>query len=270
MTVTGSFIWYELMTTDATWAAKFYGAVVGWTIAEHAKLQGGMDYRLIGRSDGGFNGGVLALTSDMLDQGARPTWLGYLHVADVDGAVKDIEADGGRLLMPRRDLPVGSIAMVADPMGTPFYVMAPIPPPDKPDAKSDVFDVSAAQHVRWNELVSADQPRAKEFYARHFGFEFRDSMPMGPAGSYDFMDHGGVRLGGIMPLQPQSPAPNSNASWLFYFGVRSIAAAKAAIENGGGKVLNGPRQVPGGDWIVVALDPQGAAFGVVGPQGESA
>ena len=270
MTVTGSFIWYELMTTDATWAAKFYGAVVGWTIAEHAKLQGGMDYRLIGRSDGGFNGGVLALTSDMLDQGARPTWLGYLHVADVDGAVKDIEADGGRLLMPRRDLPVGSIAMVADPMGTPFYVMAPIPPPDKPDAKSDVFDVSAAQHVRWNELVSADQPRAKEFYARHFGFEFRDSMPMGPAGSYDFIDHGGVRLGGILPAQPQAPLQNPNALWLFYFGVRSIAAAKAAIEKGGGKILNGPHQVPGGDWIVVALDPQGAVFGVVGPQGESA
>ena len=30
----GSFIWYELMTTDANAAAKFYGSVVGWKIAQ--------------------------------------------------------------------------------------------------------------------------------------------------------------------------------------------------------------------------------------------
>jgi hypothetical protein len=92
---------------------------------------------MIGRSDGGFAGGVLQLTPDMVKHGARPTWLGYLHVANVDTAVKAIETDGGSTLMPKKILPVGSIALVADPMGTPFYVMAPIPPPDKPTAKTN-------------------------------------------------------------------------------------------------------------------------------------
>jgi len=267
MSATGSFIWYELMTTDATAAAKFYGAVVGWKIADRSEpLDGDLDYRMIGRSDGGYNGGVLALTADMVEHGARPTWLGYLHVADVDVAVQAIEADGGRLLMARKDLPVGAIAMVADPMGTPFYVMAPIPPPGKPDAKSDVFDAATAQHVRWNELASPDQPRAEQFYAKHFGFEFKDSMPMGAMGSYDFIDHGGVRLGAIAQKPPQGP----NAGWLFYIGVRSITAAQAAIEKGGGTVTHGPHEVPGGDWVLIAVDPQGAAFGVVGPQGARA
>jgi hypothetical protein len=32
-------------------------------------------------------------------------------------------------------------------------------------------------------------------------------------------------------------------------------------------VINGPHQVPGGEWVVIADDPQGAAFGLVGPQG---
>jgi hypothetical protein len=264
MSDTGSFIWYELTTSDASAAAKFYGAVVGWKIADRCDPQGGdVDYRMICRSDGGYSGGVLALTADMVRHGARPTWLCYLHVADVDVAVKDIEADGGKVMMPRRDLPVGAIAMVADPMGTPFYVMAPIPPQGKPDAKSDAFDIASAQHVRWNELASPDQSRAKKFYAKHFGFEFKDSMPMGVMGTYDFIYHGGVRVGAIMQKPPQNP----NASWMFYFGVPSIAAAKAAIENGGGKILNGPHQVPGGDWVVIATDPQAAAFGVVGPQG---
>jgi predicted enzyme related to lactoylglutathione lyase len=213
---------------------------------------------------------VLALTADMVQHGARPTWLGYLQVADVDSAATAIEADGGRVLMPRKDLPVGSIAMVTDPMGTPFYVMAPIPPRGEPDAKSDVFDVSTAQHVRWNELASPDQRRAKQFYAKHFGFAFKDSMALGAMGSYDFIDHGGVRLGAIMQKPPQNPPQNPNAAWLFYFGVHSITAAKAEIEKGGGRVVNGPHQVPGGDWVIIADDPQGAAFGVVGPQGAHA
>ncbi|MGA9026302.1 MAG: hypothetical protein WB440_09630 [Steroidobacteraceae bacterium] len=32
---------------------------------------------------------------------------------------------------------------------------------------------------------------------------------------------------------------------------------------------NGPHQVPGGDWVVSAVDPEDAAFGVVGQQGAS-
>lgn len=261
---TGSFIWYELMTTDADAAARFYGAVVGWHIAGRPDPRaGGMDYRMIGRSDGGNAGGVLMLTPEMLQHGARTVWLGYLHVADVDAAVSAIEADGGSTLMPKMTLPVGSMAMVADPMGTPFYVMAPLPPPGKPAARSDVFDVAAAQRVRWNELASPDLARARDFYARHFGFEFRDSMPMGALGDYCFVDHDGVRLGAIMQKPPQSPL----SAWLFYFGVPSVEAARSAIEANGGKVMTGPHEVPGGNWIVVATDPQGAAFGVVGPKG---
>jgi uncharacterized protein len=260
----GSFIWYELMSPDADASARFYGAVVGWQVQGRTAPPGAQDYRMISRADGGAAGGVLNLTPAMLEHGAQPTWLGYLHVADVDAAVAAIEADGGRTLMPRFDLPVGSIAMLADPMGTPFYVMKPIPPPGKSDAVSDVFDVVKPQHVRWNELASPDQPRAMAFYAKHFGFEFKDSMPMGELGNYCFIDHGGRRLGAIMRKAGASPV----ASWLFYFGVASIAAAKSAIEAGGGKIMMGPHQVPGGDWIVVATDPHGVPFGVVGPKGE--
>ncbi len=195
MSPTGRFIWYELMTGDVTAAANFYGAVVGWTIEDRSDpASGGLDYRMIRRSD------------------------------------------GGRLLMP---------------------------PAGKADAKSDVFDVTTAQHVRWNEIASPDQKRAKQFYAKQFGFVFKDSMPMGAMGNYDFIDHAGLRLGAIMQKSPHGP----NAAWLFYSGVQSVNAAKAAIEKGGSGVMNGPHPVPGGDWVVTAVDQEGAAFGVVGPQG---
>ena len=262
----GSFIWYELMTSDANAAARFYGAVVGWRIAgQPDPLAGGMDYRMIERDDGGSAGGVMQLAPDMLARGARPAWVAYLHVLDVDRAVQSITAHGGQVLMPKMALPVGEIAMVTDPMGAPLYVMTPVPPPNKPDATSDVFSVDRPQHVRWNELCTPDVARAQAFYGKQFGFQFSDSMTTGqPLGAYQFIDHGGMRIGGML-LPPDAAAP---CGWTFYFGVRSALAAKQAIETHGGAIVMDLGQVPGGDWALIATDPQGARFGVVGPRGE--
>jgi predicted enzyme related to lactoylglutathione lyase len=55
---------------------------------------------------------------------------------------------------------------------------------------------------------------------------------------------------------PQIPVPN----WLLYVRVPDMAAAVQAVRDGGGQVLNGPEDVPGGDSIAQCLDPQGAAF----------
>src|SRR5215213_7647254 len=147
----GQLIWYELMTPDAEAAKTFYDSVVGWRIGEPvAEFQG---YRMIGRSDGGFAGGVLPLTDDMQQHGARPTWLGYVGVDDTDGSVAAIEQAGGKALMPAMDVPsVGRIAMVADPQGAPFYVMTPIPPAGEDKRASDVFSPDQSQRVSWNEL----------------------------------------------------------------------------------------------------------------------
>lgn len=259
----GSFIWYELMTTDADGAMAFYGAVIGWAISPR-DLTAQLDYRHIKRADGGHNGGVLQLTPQMQAGGARPAWMPYLGVPDVDAAVAAIQADGGRVLMEKTTIPEGSFAMVTDPQGVPFYVMTPVPPADKPDAKSDVFSPSKPQHVRWNELASPDLAAAKAFYSKHFGFEFNNSMPMGEMGDYCFIEHHGQTLGAIMQ-RPQAVGP---ALWLPYIGVRSIAVAEAAVKGHGGQVMHGPQEVPGGDWIIIASDPAGATFGLVGPRGE--
>ena len=262
----GSFIWYELMTPDPDAVAPFYAAVVGWTIGgASASPPGGMDYRMIGRADGKHAGGVLRLSPDMQQHGARPLWIGYLSTPDVDSLSAAIVADGGKVQMPATDIPnVGRIAMVTDPQGVPFYVMTPVPPPGAPDAASDVFDLHATQRVNWNELASPDLAAAKTFYSRHFGFAFNEAMDMGPMGDYCFVDHGGQRIGAIM----QRHDDRQPAAWLFYIGVPSIAAAARAITASGGQVMMAPHEVPTGDWIVIAADPAGARFGLAGPKGE--
>src|SRR5690242_13323595 len=124
---TGDFIWYELMTTDADGAKAFYDAVVGWNVGEGSAEYNG--YRMIGTSDGGTAGGLLPITDEMEQHGARPGWTGYLNVADVDSKVAAIEAAGGKTWMAATDIPnVGRVALVTDPQAAPFYVMKPIPP----------------------------------------------------------------------------------------------------------------------------------------------
>ena len=256
----GAFIWYELMTSDANAAARFYGDVVGWTIAPEADPNTDIDYRMLGRDDGGHAGGMLQLSPEMQHHGAHPIWLPYFHVADVDAAIAAMVADGAHVIMPAVDHEVGRFAMLSDPQGVAFYLMKPIPPSGMAGMASDVFAPNTVQHTAWNELASPDLAGAKTFYGKHCGFEFNETMPMGPMGDYCFIDHGGMRVGAIMQRHDESMP----AQWVMYFRVPNVNTARAAIEAGGGKVTNGPHEVPGGDHVVIALDPQGAKFGVVG------
>ena len=263
MSKPANFIWYELMTPDPAGAAVFYGAVVGWTIANHADpAAGDMDYRMIGRSDGGHAGGVLALNADMLAGGARPIWIGYLEVDDVDAAVDAIKADGGAVQMGPMDIPVGRIAMVTDPQGAPFYVMAPVPPPGIEGMESDVFSVTEPQHMRWNELATSDPDGAIAFYKKHFGWRQEGEMPMGELGAYRFIQRGAVGIGAVMPLMEGYPVP----VWNFYIGVDDIDRAHAAVTANGGTITNEPMEIPGGEYAMNAIDPQGAPIGFVGPR----
>jgi len=257
----GDYIWYELMTTDADAAKDFYDAVIGWDIDGQGTPEYG-DYRMINRSDGKFAGGVLPLTADMQAHGAHPTWLGYIHVPDVDAAAASIERAGGKTLMTR-DVPnVGRIAMVTDPQGAPFYIMKPQPPEGDLNAKSDVFSPTAAQRVRWNELSTTDQDGAIDFYKRQFGWNQEGAMPMGEMGDYRFIQANGVNIGAIMRKPPQRPV----SVWSYYIGVDDIDRAADAVTDGGGQILFGPMEIPGGEYSLNGMDPQGAAFGIVGPR----
>jgi predicted enzyme related to lactoylglutathione lyase len=258
----GGFIWYELMTSDATAAGSFYSAVVkGWSFGDRVPTE--VEYRMIQRSDGGNAGGVLTLNDEMKAGGARPVWLGYLHVKDVDGTVNAIKSEGGQAMMEPWDQPgVGRLAMVTDPQGAPFYLMNPIPPEHDPKAVSDVFSVDQAEHVRWNELSTSDPQGAVNFYTRHFGWTQQGEMDMGEFGKYRFVQKNGVGIGAIMPRMPDMPA----SLWTFYIGVEDIDSAARAITDNGGSILNGPMEIPGGEFALNGMDPQGASFGLVGPR----
>ena len=254
----GSWIWYELLSPDPEGSRAFYEHVVGWTMT--TSHEGDASYGFIARADGGMTGGMLALTQNMADHGARPCWLGYVGVDDVDASAAAIAAAGGAVLMPPRNVPMaGRIAMVADCCGAPFYIMTPTPPPG--GGESTAFAaLPKPGSCGWNELYSDHPGKALDFYTRLFGWTLPDAMDMGALGKYQFIAHDGTMIGAIM----QRPDPVPTPVWAHYFWVESIAAAKTRIEAAGGHAVNGPSEVPGPLWVIQGLDPQGALFSLVG------
>ncbi len=259
----GKWIWYELLTGDAAGSKAFYEAVLGWRITLGAMQP--MNYGHIVNDDDQATGGLLPLTAEMTANGAHPTWLGYISVDDCDDTVKAIAAQSGKLLMPAFDIPdVGRIAMVADPDGVPFYIMTPKMP--EGGGGSTAFDREKVGRCGWNELLAPTQATALDFYTSLFGWTLPEPMDMGDWGKYQFIDDGGGMIGAIM----QKPAQAPQGGWRFYFRVPDIDAAVAETKARGGQIFQGPMEVPGGDWVINGLDPQGIAFNLVGARPHAA
>lgn len=259
----GDFIWYELMTPDVDAAKAFYSGLLGWTF--EVQEASGMNYQVAMAAGDGI-GGFLQISKEMADQGSRPLWAGYVMVDDVDATISQIEADGGDVFMPPFDIPgVGRIGFVADPQGAPFYVMKPRPPEGTHAGSSQAFSAyqPAEGHCAWNELVSADPDAAKKWYGKLFGFVKDGGMDMGPEhGEYEFLRNGGqdFAFGAVM----RKPAGMPSSIWVYYFRVGNIDEAVTYIRDKGGQVTNGPMEIPGGDYVLNAIDPQGAMFAIIG------
>ncbi len=253
----GDFVWYELMTSDANAAQAFYGSLLGWDYADSGTE--GMDYRL-GSKAGADVVGLMALTEEMTAGGARPAWVGYIAVDDIQAALAAVEAAGGQRYMDAQHMPgVGHMAMVADPQHATFYLMQP---EGEGPATSFAKYEPKLGHCAWNEYGASDPAGAGRFYNGLFGWEQAEVMDMGELGEYTMYRHGDYMIGGIYPLMSSDAA----AHWLFYFRVADIEEAARKIAELGGQVVIEPQEIPGGDYSLSAADPQGAMFGLVGPR----
>jgi predicted enzyme related to lactoylglutathione lyase len=246
----GKFGWYELMTSDPKAAAKFYSDVVGWT-AKEMPSGNGSTYTTFNIGDVGIAG--------MLTIPGHTAWVGYIAVDDVDAHIEKIVAAGGKLWRPATDIPnMLRFAVMSDPQGAAIIVFTPdpaMPSPKRPESP-------APGTIGWHELYTTDVEAGYSFYNNLFGWTKLTDMDMGPMGIYRLFDQGDHKEmgdGGMMTKAPHIPV----SCWNFYFNVDSIKAAVERVEAGGGKVLNGPMQVPGGGWIINGQDPQGAMFSLV-------
>jgi uncharacterized protein len=250
----GRFAWYELMTTDRAAAQRFYTEVVGWKHQDSAIP--GMQYDMFAAGDTPV-AGMIDLPEDARKMGTPPCWIGYVAVDDVDAAAAKATATGGTIYVHPRDIPnVGRFAVIADPQGAALALFKAAPPAQAPQPT----DQAARGHVGWHELYAADGATVFDFYAGLFGWQKQEAMDMGPMGVYQMFGFGEQMLGGIMTKPPEVPVPN----WHYYFNVDSIDAAIERVKKAGGQSIMGPQEVPGGAFVMMGIDPQGAHFALVG------
>jgi predicted enzyme related to lactoylglutathione lyase len=250
----GRFVWYELLTTDIAAAKAFYGSVVGWGGQDASTPEFG--YTLFTAAHGPVSG-LMDLPQEARRMGATPRWVGYVAVDDVDQAADRIKHLGGAVYVPPTDSNIGRISVVADPQTATLAMVKGLKAGRPQPAEGEPGQVG------WHELLAADCQSAFAFYREIFGWQ-----PAAPEtslmDSYQLFSTGGQTIGGIFTKLPRAPFP----FWLYYFNIGDVDVAAERVKSGGGRVVQGPVELPGGSWIVRCIDPQGAMFALQGTRSE--
>ncbi|MEO6602476.1 MAG: hypothetical protein ABIQ16_21520, partial [Polyangiaceae bacterium] len=179
-----SFFQYMLRTNDVAAASAFYAAVLGRTDAE-----------------------VVQLHEGAVARGARPHWLGFVEVTDVDAAAAAFAARGATPLGPKWLNPEGlEGAVMRDPGGALVALGKPGPAPR----------TVSRPEVVWHALNTRDVERAKVNYAELFGWDFMEAVDLGEHGVlHPFAWQPGEAAAGSLSDIAQRAAVH--AHWLFHF-----------------------------------------------------
>jgi uncharacterized protein len=121
----GTWNWNNLLTGDMDAAKDFYGKVFGWTATHNDEAP---DFVWMWQVEGqrwpeGL-GGLMKMGGDV-PSGLPPHWEVYLMVADLDKAIDLTKGAGGQLFFGPQEIPMGRIAVVADPQGASFSLIEP-------------------------------------------------------------------------------------------------------------------------------------------------
>jgi predicted enzyme related to lactoylglutathione lyase len=186
--------------------------------------------------------------------GATPRWVGYVAVDDVDATADRLRQLGGAVFVPPTDSNIGRVSIVADPQAATLALVGGL----KLGRRPEPYEPG---QVGWHELLATDGAKAFAFYHELFGWQRAQAdTETVPMESYQLFAAGGVMIGGIFTKLARVPVP----FWLYYFNVADVARSAERVRAGGGKVAQGPTDLPDGSWIVRCIDPQGAMFALQG------
>lgn len=248
----GQFCWYDLMTPDPSGAKRFYPSLLGWKVETFKFASPDQPYDMWSVGGRTF-GGVGKITDEQKATGIPPHWLPSVQVNSVDETASKAAQLGGRVVVAAMDIPqTGRYAILTDPQGAMIAIFQANGPFGGFDGTPEMGKPS------WHELMTTDYKRAFEFYSALFGWEKIEELDMGPLGVYFEFGMKGKMYGGM--FNRTADMASMNPFWLPYFHVKDVETSTEAAKRMGAFVQNGPMQVPGGSWIVVMGDPQGAAF----------
>ncbi|NMO15966.1 VOC family protein [Pyxidicoccus fallax] len=239
----GKFVWHDLVTEDPAAVKRFYGELLGW---EFQDVKGSKrPYSLI-KARGRWMGGIVQPIG--VGKG-HSQWLGYLSVPDVDRAVEQAGAGGGKALVGPEDVEkIGRAAVITDPQGAPVGFVR-----SQPGDPADTGLPEPGQFL-WTEHLAEDPVAAATFYKDLLGYEVEARDESG--GTYYLLKQGQQPRAGILRKPLEVVRPN----WLTYVRVEDPAALAARVESLGGRVVMAPRPDVRGGSLALIADPTGAVL----------
>lgn len=237
------------MSPDADASIAFYTNVAGWGTEPFQPTPDMPPYTMWKTGDVPI-GGVAPIPEE---QDIPPHWLLYIGADDVDKPVETIKSHGRSVMYDPEDIPtVGRFAVCQDPQGAVFAIFTSLE--ETPAAPPSPGFMS------WHELGSTDAKAGLKFYTTVFGWGDAGSEDMGEEfGTYHMFDTGAWPIGGAYTIPEGMGMPSC---WIPYIMTADLDAACARVKSGGGQIMNGPMEVPGGSRVAVCTDPAGAWFGL--------
>lgn len=231
--------WVDLAAAHLDEEVGFYRELFGWDAEDQGEQAG--HYTIVSR------GGRRVAAIAPLNDAGPPRWTTYIDVDDADAAAERIEASGGKVLLGPMDvMEAGRMAVFSDPTGAVLAVW-------QPGRHTGAEPVNEPGTLVWNELSTADLPRARAFYSQVFGWEWAGSD------SYAEFQVAGRTVGGVMP-RPMDLPPEVPDNWLVYFASADLDSDVQRAADLGAATLFGPIEIPGAGRFAVLSDPEGAVF----------
>ncbi|MGX6601559.1 VOC family protein [Micromonosporaceae bacterium Da 78-11] len=119
--VPGALTWNELNTRDIEGSKAFYSTVFGWVYRDSSMA--GLPY-VVWEHHGTAISGMQPMIGDEWPVDMPPHWMVYFAVQDCDISAEYTSALGGRVLQPPTTLPIGRYAVLEDPQGGIFSILA--------------------------------------------------------------------------------------------------------------------------------------------------
>jgi len=243
----GKFVWHDLVTRDPASARRFYRDLLDWEFQDTTR--NGKPYA-VARVGGQPVAGIVVHTGPT-DEPAL--WLSYLSVPNVDQAVEQVSAGGGKTLYAPTDLlDVARVAVVADPQGAALGLvrLTDGDPADGPNPSRG--------HIFWMEYLAADAPAAVSFYEKLSGYESSVKETKNGVDYYVLRRDGRSRAG-LFQI-PKDSDESVDPNWLPYVLVDDPAALAGRVESLGGQVILAPEKGIRGGTLAIVADPTGGAL----------
>jgi len=207
MTTFGQFFHVTLRTLDIVAARDFYASVLGVNGA-------GLD--------------VVPLHEAAIARGARPHWLGFVDVGDVEPAAAAFALRGATAMGLKWVNPQGlEAAMMRDPGGA-LLALAKPPPVPRPGGSG----LEVLSYV----LHTPDVDTAKKSYSEQFGWRFEPPIQIAGLNLHPFAWHSrGPTIGALVDIANR---PEVKPHWLFQVRVAALELAVDAVQAAGGLVAS--------------------------------